>query len=584
MPAECAVCRRPATQTCEGCRASDYCCWEHQTADWESHIAHCRPFKVDRNDYLGRHFVATRPVVPGEVVLKERPLVAGPSRCAAAVCPGCLRRLPGEGLTACARCGWPACSEACARSERHLPECELAAQVRPQVRIITSLQLKREDLKSSHPLYRCLTVLRCLQQKKMDQKKWQILMRLEPHSERRMKSGMYESDRVEIVNCLTEFFDLSKDFTEEEMLKVCGIVEINGYVSHLTDPPHITIYDTASFIEHSCLANCSKTFAPDGELLLRAAVAVPAGEHLSICYTDQTWGTARRRYHLAAEQLACRCERCLDPCELGTFYSAVACQRSDCSGYLLPEDPLTDANTTDEDYCYSGNTSWRCAECGAAMRASDITLFLRQAERDVRAVTCPEECETLLALFDGKVLHRNHYYLTELRIKLVVTYGRDRDGGLRQLGCDLLDRKIELGRQVLALADKLFPAETRVRGLVMFELHEALAEQMRRKASEGTLKPPQLKTDMKECKKMLLGADRLLSSEPEELPEGEVAVEAKRRILDLQQCARNGDGDDQPSSLAALQATINPCPAGQPTEQRACNGDGDARQSLLDLL
>jgi hypothetical protein len=43
-------------------------------------------------------------------------------------------------------------------------------------------------------------------------------------------------------------------------------------------------------------------------------------------YTHALWGTQARREHLTATKyFTCRCERCSDPTELGTYISGIRC-------------------------------------------------------------------------------------------------------------------------------------------------------------------------------------------------------------------------------------------------------------------
>lgn len=42
----CEVCRKPAKQTCNRCRAAWYCCRDHQTSDWKDHRTWCRAHQV----------------------------------------------------------------------------------------------------------------------------------------------------------------------------------------------------------------------------------------------------------------------------------------------------------------------------------------------------------------------------------------------------------------------------------------------------------------------------------------------------------------------------------------------------------
>lgn len=101
---------------------------------------------------------------------------------------------------------------------------------------------------------------------------------------------------------------------------------MNAHEIPLAEPGYVSIYKTASFLEHSCHANCSKSFTVDGDLVIRAAVPIAANEHISICYTDPMWGTASRKVHLwETKFFECDCIRCKDSTEVNTHYSSLKC-------------------------------------------------------------------------------------------------------------------------------------------------------------------------------------------------------------------------------------------------------------------
>ena len=54
------------------------------------------------------------------------------------------------------------------------------------------------------------------------------------------------------------------------LLKVAGIVQINGHEVPLTDPPHVAIFDQASLVEHSCTPNLTKSFTSNADLVFWA--------------------------------------------------------------------------------------------------------------------------------------------------------------------------------------------------------------------------------------------------------------------------------------------------------------------------
>ncbi len=72
-----------------------------------------------------RRLVATRDILPGELILAERPLNRGPKLSTRPVCLGCYKGLDSDSFVPCPDgCGWPVCSTECASLKReHSEEC-----------------------------------------------------------------------------------------------------------------------------------------------------------------------------------------------------------------------------------------------------------------------------------------------------------------------------------------------------------------------------------------------------------------------------------------------------------------------------
>ena len=66
----------------------------------------------------------------------------------------------------------------------------------------------------------------------------------------------------------------------------------------VTPTPTQALYANISILEHSCINNASKHFDGDNRVVIRAAVNIKKGEHISINYSDPMWGTANRQLHL----------------------------------------------------------------------------------------------------------------------------------------------------------------------------------------------------------------------------------------------------------------------------------------------
>lgn len=281
--------------------------------------------------------IANRDIKPGEILLKESPLIRGPSQITCPVCIFCLQGLEETDINedqACSECGWPICIECKNDKRTQHDECEIT--------VARGSMFTLQHYFNPHPMYQCLTVLRCLLLKEHSPDKWQKLIQLESHCEQRCGTPQWCNDKEGVARFIPRFFKCAGKWNENEMLKVSGIVQINGHEVPLTDPPHVAIYDLASLVEHSCTPNLTKSFTSKADLIFWAPNPIKKGEHLSICYSDALWGTANRQNHLLQTKMfRCECIRCMDSTEFDTYFSAIKCNASDeHNGLLLPENPF----------------------------------------------------------------------------------------------------------------------------------------------------------------------------------------------------------------------------------------------------
>lgn len=369
----CRICDVISDTKCSNCKQVYYCSVAHQKSDWRQHKSACHPFRVEHSEHFGRHLIAARDIRAGEIVLRERALIRGPAQHTAPVCVGCLQALTAEQLTnstGCRRCGWPVCSEACEKVADHRAECDLT--------VARGSRVSLQNYFSPHPTYQCVTALRCLLLEQADDR-WNRLQQLSSHCEQRTGTEQWQQDREGIVRFIPRFFRCADRWTEDQMMRVAGIIQINGHEVPLTEPPHVAIYHLASLVEHSCRPNLTKSFTGAGELLFWAVAPIRAGEHLSICYSDVLWGTANRQHHLEQTKMfRCRCERCLDVTEMGTNYSAIRCKVPECGaagGVMLPSS-LETWETED----------WKCTTCGQTTPYTYVAAVLERAGRDLEAM------------------------------------------------------------------------------------------------------------------------------------------------------------------------------------------------------
>ncbi|XP_034111151.1 SET domain-containing protein SmydA-8 [Drosophila albomicans] len=467
----CAVCETPTKNNCSNCNQVSYCSVQHQKQHWKAHKPNCHPFKIAHNELLGRHLVATRNIKPYEIILKEAPLVRGPAQISAPVCMGCLNSIEANDHIDCDKCGWPLCGPECQALDEHKAECQLTQDRGQKVNV--------HEFNGPHPLYTCVSTVRCLLINETSPENAEKFKQLESLEHTRRGSNQWKADLASIGQFIPKFFRTEK-FSEEEIMRTVGALQINGHEVPTSDPPHVAVFYTASFTENSCLPNLAKSFNKNGDCVLWAPQAIKKNAHLSICYSDAVWGTADRQRHLMQTKLfKCICDRCKDITELGTNYSAIKCEDRNCSGILLPSKA--------DDW----NASWRCLECQKQVQKKYVDGILERAGQDIQNMEKNEENILKYLKHYEKWLPSYHYHMNEVKILLVQLLAKNQ-AELMVISDEKLTLKLQYARDLILLYEKIAPCEVRMLGTLCFELHSAIAEQTRRISLQTSLSPKEM--------------------------------------------------------------------------------------------
>lgn len=164
-----------------------------------------------------------------------------------------------------------------------------------------------------------------------------------------------------------------------------------------------------------------------------------SGNHISTMYTHALWGTQQRQDHLrSTKYFTCRCRRCGDPSELGTYLSALRCLAPDdekkiCGGSQLPIAPLDLA------------TEWRCDKCPTSLTSAQVAELVNMIGREVELVQENRPTvESLQALLEKlrKLLHKNHYHCYTVMHSLIQLYGREQGYLPDQMNDLIVQKKI----------------------------------------------------------------------------------------------------------------------------------------------
>jgi len=549
----CNFCHEPrATLRCSGCKSAVYCTADHQKKHWKEHKLDCKPFKVGHSEEAGRYLEATRDIAAGAFILTEHPLVVGPKwvldetekKLPVVPCIGCFQPTLVYGQHRCKQCHWAACSPDCPGLENdrlHKIECGVLRFGRPPLG-------GEEDPEVVLDYFRhdSLFALKCLMLQSKNVKKWEELMKLESHEKERKDSIFYEDADNRIVSYLMDnFLNLVKIFEtksgtsilakcDKEILhKICGIIEVNAMMIRLPTGQEVSgIYPTACLLEHSCLPNCTYNFSmTDGfKILVKAGRDIKKGEHLTTSYTHTLYGTQARRDHLmTTKYFTCKCARCLDKTELGTFFSALKCFGTDinrCGGNQLPLDPL------------DPKSEWACDQCPIRLEADQVNFLMIQMGEEVDTVVYNKDATVrdTEALIDklSQFLHKNHFHIFSLKYSLIQLIGHHKEYLTVQLAVHVLEQKIKLCKDIMDVIEKLDPHSIRLAIYTAVVLHELALSQIElasRKIKAST--EPEEKIEhakqLDEAEQYIARGKEILENE-QDTPEGQKAMEKLEKL------------------------------------------------------
>ena len=245
--------------------------------------------------------------------------------------------------------------------------------------------------------------------------------------------------------------------------KICNqILRSRGTIRFRTN---VYVYLQASRFNHSCSPNCTWAIGPSptNKIRIRTAVSIKAEEPLTISYLMRRnmFGTTKRQQFLKEFGFSCRCPRCLDPTELGSYLSAMTCKS--CSklpdesntGYSLPLDPL-DLSTL---------AVWKCNNCESASKASELLPTIDRVHEIIEkhmyssselSSRCAEFCLFVIAKYKGHVLHPNHWLLGEATRAIQRVYTATLD----MLDSTGLDRYVEYCSGLMKVEGQVNPGIT----------------------------------------------------------------------------------------------------------------------------
>ena len=225
-----------------------------------------------------------------------------------------------------------------------------------------------------------------------------------------------------------------------------------------------------SIMNHSCVANTATLLTTRETIQVKAVRRIQAGEEITARYGGLNLGQPRRAQLLSDHwRFSCRCSRCSDPTEFGTFNSAILCPGEDCSQYL----------------CQHRALLWRCQGCGTDQPLEFVVKVIREAETFIKNnVGCDVDTDVLERTVWSleRSLHPRHFLLAQLKLVLLSKYSF-----LPVMSHPVLERQVQLGQELLLLSLALDTVYSHVVGTVLKILIPAWNRLTEKHWAEGNL-------------------------------------------------------------------------------------------------
>ncbi|XP_060518859.1 SET domain-containing protein SmydA-8-like [Cylas formicarius] len=409
-----------------------------------------QPWEIRRSDVGGYGVFVTRDVDVGEEIFRDSPVILGP-RClpnCPLICIGCWGK---KELRGCKNnCGLPVCSEECQNEHREL--CEIILRY---CKDVNEGSISRELFENCTPIKALLLD---------DEDKEAVTSCLEAHG------GGDHGREVDALKKLSFEFD---DDQEKFMRFVCCVLDANAFEVATRDDEDDDrqtnslrgLYPLGSLANHSCVPNTMHVFDKNHRMITRAAAFIPKNGEIFHSYTRIIWASVTRLYHLRrTKHFVCKCDRCEDPTEFGTYMGAVLCKQ--CGGSVIPVNP------------HKANSRWRCQQCKRFVTGREAGETLSMLGAVLRGMDA-NNFDVMTRFLNGKlksVVPTYSQVSTELKYKIVWILGHKSPYTLQELTVELLNFKVRLCDDLLLLLARLRLGRVKMRGLLLYELFCCLRE------------------------------------------------------------------------------------------------------------
>ena len=311
--------------------------------------------EIGYDTVYGRFLVASKDILPGEVIVIEPPILIAPKGEADPTCLSCLTLLPKTEWPTCSTCGAPRCNPVCDGTHHSTKECRVLSRFRLQ-----RLQNNIDIVKYINAILSPIRALILMRKSEMINC---IMNELQSNwdDKKRLSKDIYSEENINKV--FNEKLQMNANF--KTIQYIVGVFDTNTFEVELgTNKTARAILPLLAMTNHSCVPNAQQWFYGGKFMILTASSFIPRGAAITISYTQTLWGNKQRKQHIfATKSFTCGCQRCQDVTELGTHYSSVRCRECpvDSTGYFVPPDEI--------------QSPWLCNRCPSSMFSIDVKLL-----------------------------------------------------------------------------------------------------------------------------------------------------------------------------------------------------------------
>lgn len=173
----------------------------------------------------------------------------------------------------------------------------------------------------------------------------------------------------------------------------------------------------------------------------------------------------------------------------------------------------------------------RCQKCSFSLAASFVMNLVTKLYEELDAIGGNDinQIEMFMRKY-SKTLHCNHYIFLSAKHSLCQLLGKVDGYLINELSTDLLKRKEMYCRDLLDVINILEPGNSRLRGVLLYELHAPVMMLITHERQAGKINTQEMKTRLRKLIQILRDSYDILQYEPTGSSEHQMAVAAKSAL------------------------------------------------------